>query len=404
MFRALRHRNFRLFIMGQLVSLTGTWMQSVAQGWLVYRLTHSELLLGATAFCGSIPIFLLAPLGGLAADRYSRRRIVVAAQTCSMLQALALAVLTLTGAVQVWHVLALAVGLGIVNAFDMPARQALFVHMTGKEDLMGAISLNSAMFNMARVVGPSVAGFVVAALGEGACFLLNSLSFLAVIASLLAMRLREKRRAAPDSPWAHLVDGFRYARRTPPLRVLLGASGAINFCGAPAMVLAPVFADTFFHRGSSGLGLLTGAMGLGAVAGALGLAARGSVAGLTRLIPLSQMLMGAGMAVFAWADSFYLALAAMPLIGLGVMRQNTASNTLIQTNIPDDYRGRIMALYAMMAVGMTPLGSLAAGGLAEHAGARWTVFAGGLLCLATATLFHWRRAVFHDWREVRHPE
>lgn len=400
-FRALRHRNFRLFVVGQVVSLIGTWMQNVAQPWLVYRLTHSELLLGTAAFCTHAPILFLGPLGGLAADRYSRHRIVLIAQVFAMLQAGALAALTLTGAIRVWHVLALAVMLGAINAFDMPARQSLFVHMANKEDLLNAISLNSAMFNLARVLGPALAGFIVAGLGEGACFLINSLSFLAVIGCLVAMRLPAADRPAPSSPWAHLKDGFLYAHRNKPVRALLSVSGAVNICGAPGLVLAPVFADAIFHRGSVGLGLLTTGMGLGAVAGTLGLARRTRVSGLADVIVASSLLLAAGIAIFAWSPSFWLSLATMPLIGFAIMRHNASANTLLQTIVPDDYRGRIMSLYAMVVVGLMPIGSLGAGALAERIGARWTVFLGAVACSIASLVFRVRIGAFRRSLENR---
>lgn len=386
-FRALRHRNFRLFVSGQIVSLVGTWMQSVAQSWLIYRLTKSEMLLGTAWFCSQLPVFLLGPLGGLAADRYSRHRIVVITQTLSMLQALTLAALTLTGRVEVWHVFALATGLGIINAFDMPGRQSLLIHMAGKEDLLNAISLNSAIFNAARVVGPAIAGMLVAVVGEGVCFLLNGLSFLAVIASLLAMRLPRMERTPPESPWQHLVDGFRYAHRTGPLRMLLGMMAAASFATVPALVLMPFFADDIFHRGSRGLGLLMGAMGVGAVVGTLVLARRAQTSGLTGVMFASAALLGSGFVLFAVSPSLYLSMGLMAVIGFSVMRQNTAANTLIQILIPDEYRGRIMALYSMTVVGIGPFGSLAAGALAARVGARATVFAGGALLLVTTGLF-----------------
>src|SRR5689334_22390421 len=263
-FRALRHRNFRLFISGQAISLIGTWMQNVAQAWLVYRLTHSELLLGTVWFCTQIPVFALASFGGLISDRYSRWRIVILTQTFSLLQALGLALLTLSGRVQVWEVMASAVMLGCINAFDMPARQSLIIHLTSKDDLLNAISLNSALFNSARVVGPAIAGLVVAAVGEGSCFLLNAVSFLAVIGCLLAMRLPPFVREVKDSPWSHLVDGFRYAYRHRQVRGVLWMMAATTIGGMPAVVLMPFFADDIFHKGSLGLGFLMGAMGVGA--------------------------------------------------------------------------------------------------------------------------------------------
>src|SRR5579871_237831 len=238
-FRALRHRNFRLFIGGQMVSLIGTWMQNTAQSWLVYRLTHSELLLGTALFCSQICVFALGPLGGLAADRFSRHKLVILTQTCSMLQAFVLAVLTLSGRVQVWHILTLAVLLGAINAFDMPGRQSLLIQMTSKDDLLSAISLNSAIFNAARTVGPGIGGLLVAWLGEGVCFLLNGISFLAVIGSLLAMRLQPFERKAEVSPWSHLKDGFSYARNHTDVRRVLTVMAAATFANTPVLVLAP---------------------------------------------------------------------------------------------------------------------------------------------------------------------
>ena len=395
-FRALRHRNFRLFAAGQIVSLVGTWMQNVAQAWLVYRLTHSELLLGTAWFCTQIPVFAFGALGGLAADRYSRHRLVVATQILSMCQALALAALTLSGKVQVWHILALAMVLGTINAFDMPGRQSLIIQMTSKEDLLNAISLNSAIFNGARVVGPAVAGLLVAAVGEGVCFLLNGVSFLAVIGCLLAMRLPKFSRRAQDSPWAHLVEGFKYVHGHRAVRRLLGMMAAITIAGMPAVVLMPFFADTIFHRGARGMGILMGAMGAGAVAGTLALAWRSRVSTLPQVIFGSALLLGAGFCFFAWSNVFYLSLAAMPLIGFSVMRQMASANTLIQTLIPDEFRGRTMAFYTMTVVGLGPFGSLAAGALAHAYGARLTVAAGGALALAAAGIFRMKWNVLRE--------
>lgn len=387
MFRALRHRNFRLFVGGQIVSLVGTWMQMVAQSWLVYRLTHSEWLLGATAFCLHLPVFLLGPLGGVAADRYSRHRLVILTQTLSMVQATVLAVLTLTGVIQVWHVLALALLLGTINAFDMPCRQSLVIQLTGKEDLLNAIALNSSIFNAARVVGPALAGVLVAALGEGICFSLNAVSFVAVIGGLLAMRLPRFEPPPPQSPWEHLVDGFRYAHRSRLLRVLLGLVAVVTISGMPALVLMPFFADAIFHRGSRGLGFLMGAMGTGAVIGTLVLAKRSEATGLSRVIFASAVGVGLGFVLLGLSPSFHLALAVVVMVGFSVMRHNASVNTVIQVSIPDEYRGRIMALYSMMVVGMGPFGSLAAGALAERLGPRLTVMLGGLLCLGAAAWF-----------------
>jgi len=388
-FRALRHRNFRLFISGQIVSLVGTWMQNVAQSWLVYRLTHSELLLGTAWFCSQIAVFALGPLGGLAADRFSRHKLVIVTQSLSLVQAVALAVLTLTGRIQVWQVLALAGMLGVVNAFDMPGRQALVIHMTSKEDLINAISLNSAVFNAARVVGPAVAGLVVAVVGEGVCFLLNAVSFLAVIGCLLAMRLPRYEPGPAESQWMRLKDGFRYAWGHKAVRRVLAVMAAATLAGMPGLVLMPFFADAIFHRGSRGLGFLMGAMGVGAVVGTLVLARRTRVTGLPRVMVYSGIATGVCYMLFAFSPWFYFSLALMPLIGYSVMRQMASANTTIQTLIQDEFRGRIMALYAMTVVGLGPFGSLAAGALASRFGPRAVVAAGGVLAMASSTAFRW---------------
>jgi MFS family permease len=386
-FRALRHRNFRLFISGQVVSLVGTWMQNVAQSWLVYRLTHSELLLGTAWFCSQIAVFALGPLGGLAADRYPRRKIVVITQTLSMLQAFALGALTLLGKIQVWQVLALAILLGVINAFDMPGRQALVIEMTSQEDLINAISLNSAVFNAARVVGPAVAGLLLSAVGEGTCFLINGFSFLAVIVSLLAMRLPRFEPKPPAPVVQHLIDGFRYAANHRKVRRVLALMAASTLAGMPALVLMPFFADDIFHRGSKGLGYLMGAMGIGAVTGTLVLARRTKMTGLGRVMVISGLTTGAAYLCFAFSRWFYFSLAIMPIIGYSVMRQMASANTTIQTSIPDQYRGRIMALYAMTVVGLGPFGSLASGALAGRFGARAALATGGVLALVASSIF-----------------
>jgi MFS family permease len=390
-FRALRHRNFRLFISGQVVTLVGTWMQNTAQSWLVYRLTHSEILLGTTWFCSQIAVFALGPLGGIVSDRYSRRKVVILTQTASMIQAFLLAALTLTGIIRVEHVLALGALLGVINAFDMPARQALVIQMTSQEDLINAISLNSAVFNTARVLGPSVAGFVLSAVGEGPCFLLNGLSFLAVIVGLAAMRLPRFEPHPPAPVVQHLKDGFRYAASHHAVRRVLALMAAATFAGMPALVLMPFFADDIFHRGSKGLGYLMGAMGIGAVTGTLALARRTRMKGLGRVMVVSGVTTGIAYLCFAYSPSYYLSLALMPVIGYSVMRQMASANTTIQTSIPDQYRGRIMALYAMIVVGLGPFGSLAAGAIAGTLGARNALACGGVLALAASLVFEWSR-------------
>lgn len=399
-FRALRHPNFRLYFIGMVFSLPGTWMQNVAQSWLVYRLTNSEFLLGATWFATHMPVLLFGPIAGVAADRFCRRRIVLAMQVVAMLQALLLAYLTMAGTVTASHVLALAAVLGTVNAFEIPARQSLLVELAGKEDLLNAISLNSALFNMARIVGPSLAGLIVAGFGEGVCFLINALSFLAVIVCLAAMRLVRVARETGETVMARLVEGFRFAWQERPVRVLLLMCAAINLAGTPGMVLAPFVADGIFGRGSVGLGLLMTAMGLGAMTGTLVLARRTGTDGLPRTILHSGLLMGLSLAVFAWSPSFYLSLAVIPLVGFGVFRQSASVNTLVQTMIPDSHRGRIMAIYSMMALGFLPLGSLASGALARLIGVRWTIFAGAALCLAAAALYRTALPSLERWRSI----
>src|SRR5262245_19842282 len=306
-FRALRHRNFRLFAGGQLVSLIGTWMQSVAQAWLVYRLTGSALLLGTIGFLGQFPVFVFAPVGGIVADRRRRHGVVVSTQVASMLLAFILAALTLGGAVRVWHVGLLAALGGIVNAFDIPARQSFIVEMVGREDLQNAIALNSSMFNGARVLGPAIAGILVAAIGEGWCFFVNGVSFLAVIGSLAMMRIAPRQRAASkDSPVLEILQGFRFAWGTVPIRALLLLVGTVSLFGMPYSVLMPVFADRILGGGARSLGLLMGATGIVALAGALTLAAKTSVRGLGRWVAWAAAGFGTALVLFSWSRSFSL--------------------------------------------------------------------------------------------------
>ena len=393
-FRALRHRNFRLFCFGQIVSLCGTWMQSVAQNWLLYRLTHSEFLVGLNYFCLQMPVFALGPLGGLAADRLSRRRVIVVCQTLLMVQALALWLLVFSGHVKWQYVMVLAVAQGCINAFDMPARQAFVIEMAGREDLLNAISLNSSLFNAARVLGPAIAGVLVYRLGEALCFLINGLSFGPVIAALLMMRLPPFRPPESVSPWEHLLEGYRYAYRTVHIRYLLMMLSANTLAGMGALVLMPFFADAILGRGSRGFGILLAAMGVGALIGTLVLASRGTQRGLVRVILLGADGLGVSLILLAISRNFYFSIAVMVLLGFSTLRQLAATNTLIQTVIPDQYRGRIMSLYTMTVVGLGPFGSLATGALAARAGAPIAVAVGGVVSLAAALIFRSRLAVF----------
>jgi MFS family permease len=389
--RSLRHRNFQLFFGGQLISLIGTWMQNVAQSWLVYRLTGSSLLLGLVGFAGQIPVFVLAPLGGAVADRVRRRDLLVATQTASMLLAFALAALTLGGVLRpdnVYWIFACAALLGAVNAFDIPTRQAFVVQMVGREDLANAIALNSSMFNGARVVGPAIAGVLVGAIGEGWCFFANGVSFLAVIAGLLAMRLPEAPPAARRaSAIADIVEGFGFVARAAPIRALILLLGLVSVTAMPYAVLMPIFADRILHGGARGLGLLMGASGVGAVAGALTLAARADVRGLGRRIAGAALGFGVSLMLFAASRSFWLSAALLVPAGFFMMVQMAGSNTLIQSMAPDALRGRVMSVYSMMFMGMAPFGALLAGAFADRIGAPLTVTAGGVACVLGAAVF-----------------
>ncbi len=385
--RALRHRNFQLFVSGQLISLIGTWMQSVAQAWLVYSLTKSSFQLGAVGFAGQIPVLLIAPFGGIAADRSNRQRLVIATQTASMILAAVLAWLTLSHLVQVWHIFVLAALLGVVNAFDIPGRQSFLVDMVGKEDLMNAIALNSSMFNSARVIGPAVAGILVAKIGEGWCFAANALSYVAVIIGLFMMKVQCARRAGSSSPLADIAEGFRWVNHTKVIRALLLLLGLVSLVGMPYTILMPIFADTILHGGARGLGILMGATGVGALLGALTLASKSGVKGLGRWVAMSCGGFGASLVLFSFSRHFALSAALLLPAGYSVMLQMACSNTLIQTMVPDHLRGRVMALYSVMFMGMAPFGALFGGALASRLGAPATVALGGLTCMLGALGF-----------------
>jgi len=385
--RALRHRNFQLFFSGQLISLIGTWMQNIAQAWLVYRLTGSSLLLGAVGFASQIPVFLVAPLGGIVADRHNRRKIVIATQISSMLLAFVLAALTLTGVVRVWHIFVLAALLGVVNAFDIPGRQSFLVEMVGKDDLMNAIALNSSMFNGARIIGPAIAGVLVAKIGEGWCFFANAVSYIAVIIGLFMMRVQPRTHHVHGSPIEHIIEGFRFAQRTGPIRALLLLLGLVSLVAMPYTVLMPVFDDHVLHRGASGLGILMGATGVGALLGALTLATRSHVRGLGRWVAIACGGFGVSLILFSLSRNFWFSTALLVPVGFCMMLQMSASNTLIQAMVPDHLRGRVMALYTMMFMGMAPFGSLFAGALADRLGAPLTVAIGAVACVGGAVLF-----------------
>ena len=399
--RAFRHRNYRLFFGGQLISLTGTWMQSVAESWLVFRLTGSSALLGVSSFASLVPVFLFATVGGTVADRANRHRIIVATQSASMALPLILAALTFTHTVRVWHVFVLAACLGVVNAFDIPARQAFLVEMVGRDDLMNAIALNSSMVNGARVVGPAIAGLLVAAVGEGWCFLLNGLSYIAVITGLLLMDVPARHRRTHRSALHDTIDGFRFVAHTAPVRALLVLLGVISFAGMPYSVLMPVFAESILHGGARGLGLLMGAAGLGALGGALSLVRRRGVRGLGRWVATASASFGVALICFSLSRTFWLSALLLIPVGAAMMVEMASSNTLIQAMVPNQLRGRVMAVYSMMFMGMAPFGSLFAGWVAERFGAPETVAFGGVVCLVAAGVFALRLPVLrHEGRRL----
>jgi MFS family permease len=387
-FRALRYRNFQLFFFGQLVSLIGTWMQNIAQAWLVYRLTGSSVLLGAIAFASQFPVFVIAPLGGAIADRHNRHHIVVATQTAAMILATILAYLTLTNRVQIWHIFVLASGLGVVNAFDIPARQAFIVEMVGRADQMNVIALNSTMFNGARIVGPAIAGILVASIGEGWCFMANAVSYIAVIGGLLMMHVMSRPIAGTEaSPFQHIKEGFSWVKRARPIRALLLLLGLVSLVGMPYAVLMPIFADRILHGGARGLGLLMGATGVGAMLAALTLAAKKGLKGLGRWVATSSAGFGFSMILFSQSRWFWLSFVLLIPLGFSMMLQMASSNTLIQSMVPDRLRGRVMSVYSMMFMGMAPLGAFFAGVVAHKLGAPLTLTLGGLGCLVGSAMF-----------------
>jgi MFS family permease len=389
-FRALRHHNFRLFWFGQLISLVGTWMQSAAQWWLVHRMTHEPIWLGIVGTATFLPVFLFSFLGGVVADRVPKRTMLVATQISSMVLALVLSALTFAHVVTVTHIIVVAFLLGTVNAFDMPVRQAFVIELVGGEDLMNAIALNSSIFNGARVLGPAIAGLLIAGTGEAVCFLLNGISFLPVIAGFLLMRLPPPTPRARQ-PIAHeLAEGFRFVRRTPRVRIILQAVAVASIFGMSFTILLPVFADKILGQGARGYGLLMGAVGLGAVAGALRLAGRTGTRGTARLITTGMGLFGISLIAMALSRQFYLSMAILMVVGAAMITQLATTNTYLQRTTPNELRGRVLSIYSFVLVGLAPIGSFLAGALAQRLGAPWAVGIGGGICLAGAGIFGWR--------------
>ena len=390
--RALRHRNFRLFFGGQSISLIGTWMTRIAISWLVYRLTKSALLLGIVGFAGQIPTFLLAPLAGVIVDRMDRRKLLVWTQSLAMVQSLALAWLTLSHRVNIKEVLALSVMQGFINAFDMPGRQSFMVKMVeDRADLSNAIAINSSMVNVARLIGPSLAGLLIAATNEGWCFLVDGVSYIAVIASLVMMRLpAATMERATTTMLAQLREGWTYVADSGPIRTILTLFALISLMGWPFMVLMPVFAAQVLHGGPHTRGFLMGAVGVGSLVSALTLVLRRSVRGLTRMIPAAAVTCGVGLISFGLSNTLWLSMTMMLITGFGMMQCVTASNTILQTLVDENMRGRVMSYYTMAFVGMAPFGSLLAGAMAHAIGVQHTVMLSGVACILGA-LWFWTR-------------
>ncbi len=401
-FRSLQYRNYRLFFGGQSISLIGTWVQRIAMPWLVYSLTGSVFLLGVVGFAGQIPTFLLAPFAGVLTDRWNRYHILIITQILAMIQALILAFLFFIGTIEVWHIISLSVVLGCINAFDIPARQAFVVEIVEKkEDLGNAIALNSSMVNGARLLGPSIAGVLIASTGEGICFLLNGLSYLFVIVSLILMKVKsQKREIQNPNLIKELKEGFCYTFGFAPLKFIILLLGLISLVGMPYAVLMPVFAKEILHGGPHTFGFLMGASGAGALMGAIYLASRRSVLGLGKIIPLSAGIFGFGLVTFSLSRLFLLSLILMIITRLGMMLQMASSNTLLQTIVDDDKRGRVMSFYTMAFMGTAPFGSFLAGGLASFLGAPNTLIIGGIVCVLGALIF---ASKLTELRKMVHP-
>jgi MFS family permease len=387
--RALRHRNYRLFFFGQGISLIGTWVTRLAMSWLVYRLTNSALLLGVVGFAGQIPTFLLGPFAGVIVDRSDRYRLLVVTQVLSMVQSSLLAFYALSGQVTVWHVLVLAISQGVINAFDTPARQTLLVDMIeSREDLPNAIALNSSLVNVARLIGPSIAGVLIGLFGEGICFAIDASSYIAVLAALLALRIVPRARPPRSTRFlSELREGFAYVSAFKPIRDLLLLLACVSLAGMPYAVLMPVFATKILHGGPHTLGWLMTSTGIGALCSALWLATRTSVLGLGRTLSGASLVFGSALIAFSYSRSLWLSLPLLVLVGGGMMMQMAATNTLIQTLVDERMRGRVLSFYTMAFFGMTPFGSLLAGAVSSRFGAEIAVRSGGVITLVAAAFF-----------------
>ncbi len=388
--RTFDSRNLRLFFIGQGISVIGTWMTNIATVWLVYHLTNSPLWLGLVGFSGQIPSFLLSPMGGILADRVNRHHIIVITQVLSMLQSLALAVLALTGTIQIWQIICLSIFQGVVSAFDIPARQSFLTQMVEKKEYLGnAIALNSSMFNGARLIGPAIGGVLIAAVGTGMCFLIDGISYIAVIIALLMMNIKPSKITITNTnPWEKLKEGFVYAFSFPPIRSILMLLAFVSFVGMPYTTLIPIFAKDILHGGADTLGFLMSASGIGALIGGIYLSLRPSVLGLVKIITFAPAILGTGLIIFSLSQTFWLSELVLLLVGFGSIMQIASSNTVLQTLVDEDKRGRLMSLFTMSFMGMMPIGSLFFGSLANHIGAPNTLRIGGLFCLLGSFLFY----------------
>lgn len=396
MIRALYNRNYRVFFIGQGLSAAGTWTQNIAMSWLIYRLTDSAWMLGLVAFASQIPNFLLAPVAGVWVDRLPKQRVLIATQILSLIQALALTILTLAGNIEIWHILSLSLFLGCINAIDVPARHAMTVQMvTKQEDKHNALALNSVTYNMARLLGPTAAGILIPIIGEGLCFLLNSMSYLVSILSLAVLKIKENQRpVCQDNVFQSFIEGYSYTFGQLPLRNILLLLGVVSLTGIPYVVLLPIFAAQNLAGGAGTLGLLMAISGFGSVVGALFLASRLTFLGLDKLLAVASALIGISLTCFVFASTVWFSSILMFCLGIGFILQIVGSNTLLQSMVDDSLRGRVMSFYTMILMGVGPFGSLLSGALASKIGVVYTLTAGGICCLAGAALFIKNISVF----------
>ncbi|MGL5804671.1 MAG: MFS transporter [Xenococcaceae cyanobacterium] len=389
--RAFESRNYQLFFLGQGVSLIGTWMTQTASIWLVYQLTNSALLLGIVGFASQAPSFLLMPFSGVFVDRWNRRRTLVITQVLSMIQSLTLATLTLTNTIEIPHIIALSVFQGMINCFDMPTRQAFVIDLVEKKDNLGnAIALNSSLFSGSRLIGPAIAGLLISLVGAGYCFLIDGISYIAVISSLLAMRIKPRHLKAiqsQDNLWQRFKEGFEYAFGFPPIRAILLLVALVSFMGMPYTVLAPIFATDILKGGPETLGFLMAASGLGAMSAAIYLSSRSTVIGLGKIIAFAPLIFGIGIIIFSLSNTLWLSLLTMLFVGASVTLLSTSSNTILQTIVDEDKRGRVMSFFSMAFLGMVTFGNLLAGTLASTIGAPNTLILGGIACIFGAIGF-----------------